>query len=552
MWNKITELLKITKKKFKMKKKTYAFGSAPREEDQLRPMINRVASSLNEIIGNTLGPGGRNYMTPLGITNDGVSILREIRFEDEREDAIASAFEEVARRQDADAGDGTTTATTFATALTPIVLQDVCDIKVPIPGMKTVMEIKAQLEAECAAAITLLEEQKTPVTTEEDLLMVAKTAMENHPSSSIIANTVFQIGYNSNIMLEEGFNEEVTVDIVPGIHYPLKIETPAMYTNLTRREAVYENPIVIVANHIFEAYADISKFMEGYIAHVQQHKTRFQPIVIIAKQFSIPFTAQIVSTMRQMEAQKMPVKFLLLSAKSLRDEEFMDIVEYINGTYVDTHPKEGVTPTQIEFKHAGSTKKIVAGPKQTSLTGGDGIEAGRVSIRVEELKKLTTTETNPEERKLLERRAAGLQGGVATIYVDAKTAVDRYYLKKKVEDAVNSCKSALEHGTVAGGGLSYLDVATKLPDGYLKKLLPVIHERIMQNAGSSLTIDPLQVRDAFYTNKTALQNAVAVVKILVTMEGVIEDVEHSMVEELKKSLGYEWSNSETRQTWNSP
>lgn len=513
-----------------MIKKLYADGSASSEKDQLRPMIKRVAAQIGERVGNTLGPGGRNYLTTNGITNDGVSILSDLRFEDEREDSLADCFEEVARRQDEDAGDGTTTATVLATSLTPLVLDDVLDIKTPIPGMRTVMDIKKGLEAELLMAITLLEEQKVPVTTVEELEKVAKTAMEGHSSSRLIASTVFEVGYNSNIALMEGFSGEVTADVIPGIHMPLKIETPAFYTNITRKEATYENPIIIVANHVFENYSDLAPFMQGMIAS----KTQVQPIVIIGKQFSVPFTAQIVGVMRQTK-----IPFLLLGAPHLRDEELIDIAEFLNARYVDTHPKEGQTPQAITFGDAGSCKKIIAGPNQTSFTGGDGIAAGRVSIRVEDLQKLAETEQNPEQRKLLLRRAAGLQGGVATLYVDAKTAVDRYYLKKKVEDAVNSCKAALQYGTVTGGGLAYKDVAALMDDGYLKKVLPVIYNRVQANAGGSLDINPEEVRDAYYTDKVALENAVAVVKILLTLEGVIADKEMDLAKDLTKLLGYE-------------
>jgi len=149
-------------------------------------------------------------------------------------------------------------------------------------------------------------------------------------------------------------------------------------------------------------------------------------------------------------------------------------------------------------------------------------------------------EQNPNERDLLRRRAAGLDGGVATLFVDAKTAVDRYYLKKKVEDAMNSAKGAMEHGTVAGGGLALLQVAAQLPsDSYLAQILPCIHERVQKNAGGDLPIDPAQVRDSFYTNKCAIENAVAVVKILCTCEGIISDVDRDLVSDLSKKLGYE-------------
>lgn len=514
-----------------MKKRLYADGSAPKDTDQTRPLVKKVAAQIGSRIGNTLGPGGRNYMIPEGITNDGVSILKEIRFEDDREDDIATVFDELARRQDEDAGDGTTTATTLGTTLTLIVLDDVLDIETPVPGMKTVMDIKRQLEDEAIQATTFLEALVSPIESQDDLLKVALTAMEGHDSAHLITKTVFDIGYNSNISIQEGFSGEVKADVVPGIHMPLRIETAAMFTNATRREATYENPLVIVANHVFEAYSELGLFMQGIMAN---NKT-VRPIVIIAKQFSIPFTAQVVSISK---VTKIPI--LLLTCHGLRDEEIKDIAEFTNARYIDTHPKEGQTADTINFDDAGTCKKIIAGPKQTSFTGGAGIEQGRVSIRVEDLKKLAETEQNPEERKLLIKRAAGLQGGVATIYVDAKTAVDRFYLKKKVEDAINSCKAALEFGTVAGGGLAFNEVAALLPaDSYLARVLPSIHNRVVKNAGGVLDINPLEVRDAFYTNKCAIENAVAVVKILVTMEGVIVHPEKDLAEDLTKLLGYD-------------
>lgn len=514
-----------------MIKKVFADGSAPKDTDQTRNLINNVARQIGTRVGNTLGPGGRNYLTEGGITNDGVSILKEIQFEDERENALAAAYEEVALRQDQDAGDGTTTATLLATALTPLVLKDVSPIEMPGLG-KTVMAIKAQLEDELTSALAYLEEEKTPVTSAEELTLVAKTAMENHTSSALIAETIFQIGYNSNTPLEDGFNGQVTTKVVPGIHMPLKIETPAMFTNTARKEAVHEDPIVIVMNHVFEAYSDLSNFFTTMIEAKKATKEKPQPIVIIGKGFSVPFTGQVV-----MVSKQLGLPILLLNAEGLKDEEFMDIAEFVNARYVDTHPKTGEKPNQVTYKDAGYAKKLIAGPAQTSIVGGAGIEAGRVSIRVEELTTLAETEQSPIQREELRRRAAGLQGGVATFYVDAKTAVDKYYLKKKAEDAVNSCKGALQYGTTSGGGTALKRVAEKLPEGsYLGQALKVIYDRVQQNAGGNLDINESLVRDSFWTNKCAIENAVAVLKILATLEGIIVDKDHDLTDDLARKL----------------
>ncbi len=512
-------------------KKLYADGSAPSDTDQTRNLVKNVAKQISMRVGNTLGPGGRNYMTEQGITNDGVSILKEIQFEDERENHIAAAYEEVALRQDQDAGDGTTTASLIATALTPLVLDDVAPIEMPGLG-KTVMAIKGQLEDELAEAVALLEKEVVTVSSSAELAKVAETAMEDVDIAKMIAETIYTIGYNSNTPLEEGFTGETTVKVVPGMHMPLKIETGAMFTNVARREAEYKDVVVVVANHVFEAYSDLSNFFTTMIEAKKATKGAAQPIVIIGKGFSVPFTGQVVQV-----SQKMGLPILLLNAEGLKDDEFMDIAEYVNARYVDTHPKTGEKIQQLVFAHAGQAEKVVAGPQQTAIVGGLGIITGRVSKRTMELTTLAETEQSPNRREELKRRAAGLQGGVATFFVDAKTAVDRYYVKAKLQDAVNSCKTALQYGTVEGGGLALKRVAEAMDEGsYLGQALRVVYDRVQQNAGGGLEIDGSVVRDSYWTNKCAIENAVAVMKILVTMEGVIVDSPRDLTDDLAKKL----------------
>ena len=536
-----------------MQKKMFAEGSAKnafidgKKPAQTIPLILNVAATINRIVGNTLGPAGRNYMTPLGITNDGALILNEIRFDDEREDSIADAFEEVARRQDADAGDGTTTATTLATSLTPIVLSKVAPIETPIPGYPNVMEIKRKLESECQVAISLMKSLATPITEVDQMINVAKTAMEGHECSALLAETIFKVGKDSNVSIKDGFNGKVSVDIVPGIEYPLKIQTPSMFTNATRKESSYQRPLVIVANHVFESFSDISVFMHEMMADKEQKKEQPQPLVIVGKHFGVQFTSQVVTVTTM---SKLPI--LLLSADGLSDDEILDIAIYTGARYIDSHPKEG-GKFSLKYQDAGEVKELIAGQSQTSFIGGKGLEVEtlvhgepetQVQARIVDLETLASTEQNPNTRELLLRRAGGLKGGVATVYVDAKTAVDRYYLKEKVKDAVNSCKAALDQGVIPGGGIAFnmvadqMDAAPDVSYEYLPEALRSIHKRIVQNAGGALTI-PENVIDACFTNICAIENAVAVVKILTTIEGVIADVETSFTDDLSRKLGYE-------------
>ena len=545
-----------------MIKKLFADGSAKHDQPhegfpiQTRVAIEHVAMTLEKYVGATVGPGGRNSMTSEGITNDGVSILREIRFPDERHDGIADAFEECARRQDKDAGDGTTTATLMLCSGVPLALKDVSPIDTPIPGAKTVMQIKSQLEEEAKIAVQLLEKEAVIPVGDENMLealkLVSRTAMENHECADLIAETVFEVGANSNTNLMEGFDEKVKSEVTPGIEMPLKVQSPSMFTNPNRKEAMHENVIVMVANHVFETYSDLSNFMNTMMAFKKENKEAPQPIVIVGKQFSIPFTSQIVSVTKQIG-----IPILLLDAGALKDEEFQDIAEYTNATYFDTHPRDGKKMSEYGYKDAGRAKKIIAGPKQTSFIGGEGLTTtmalspdsdqfvSRVEARITDLKKLAEDEQNPEYREELTRRAAGLGGGVATLYVDAKTAVDRYYLKKKVEDAVNSCKSVYEGGTVAGGGVALKRVADLLTEtgkaDYLPGMLMAVSKRVQMNAGGDLLINEDEIRDPFWTNKCAIENAVAVLKILVTTEGVIVNREPDMGDQFAKLLGYDVS-----------
>ena len=161
-----------------------------------------------------------------------------------------------------------------------------------------------------------------------------------------------------------------------------------------------------------------------------------------------------------------------------------------------------------------------------------------MQARVLELNTVLGKETNPVNRKALERRIAEFQGEKATVYVDAKTAAEKYYLKLKVEDCVNSCKSALEGGMVKGGGVALMNVANEMKihgQTLLGQALQAPWARIQQNAGGTLEIGP-EVMDSYLCMHSAIENAVSVVKIVISIEGVIADTVPSMVESLKEAV----------------
>lgn len=511
--------------------KKYAFGTQARED------ITFVAEKIGDVLGKTLGPGGRNYFLPTGITNDGRTIIKEIDFAtdgkpDECRDAVAAAFEETAARQDQDAGDGTTTAVVVATQLAQDIVEKIVDMDAPVPGAQSVMDLARQLEDECKRAVELLDEQSRPVESLEELERIAATSMEGHEAHKIVADSIWEGGKDAFTAIQEGFSGKVEKDVKPGIKYPLKVEAPYMYTN-SRKEAVYEDVPVLVANHVFEAYSELSNFMM-----TKPKEQNIKGLVIVAKQFSVPFVGSLAHIQRQTG-----FPFLLLSG-NLDQEHFEDIAAFVDAKAIDTHPKEGRKMSDVKFEDAGHAKMVIGGEDQSVFIGGRGLEAvqpegdtfvTRVESHAKMLEESAEREQNPELREALQRRASGMQGGIATLYVDAKTAVDKYYLRLKVEDAMNSCKAALDEGMVKGGGQALKDVADQMEGTMLYSALLRPYQVIQRNAGGKFDI-PENIVDACLSQKMAVENAVAVVKTLISTEGIVAEKEKDLVEQLNAKL----------------
>src|SRR3990167_8729064 len=510
--------------------KKYAKGSEGRE------VIKFVAEQMGDILGKTLGPAGRNYFLPSGITNDGKTIAKQLDFStdgkaDEARNYIKEAFCEVAERQDMDAGDGTTTALVLATKLTETILDKVPDIDTPTPGAIQVMALSKQLDIEKTKACEFLAKKVVLVDSLLKLRQVAFTAMEDVENSKIIAETIYEAGKDAFPVIDEGFNGKIESSVIPGIRAPFAVVAPSMF-NTSKKEAVYEHGPVLIVSHVFEAYKELSKFMESMM---QQPKSEIPGLVLIAKQFSVSFINEVARTTR---ATRFPI--LLLSNSNIESDVFEDVVAFVGGKLLDTHPKMGLKTSQLDFSYAGYAKKVIATDKEATFIGGRGLElqdstTTQVNERVMSIKSQLEGETSPEKRTQMERRMAALLGGVATIYVDAKTAVDKYYLKLKVEDCMNSCRHALNSGMLRGGGIALKEVAEELgEDSLLHEALKEPYERIQRNAGGIEIADNIQ--DSFLVMISALENAVAVVKILITTEGIIAEAEPSILDGIKNEL----------------
>ena len=503
-----------------MIKKQYKLGNEGREA------IKRVAKQVGDILGKTLGPAGRNYFLPSGITNDGRTIVSEIRFEDECEDNVALAFHEMARQTDKDAGDGTTTTMVIGTQIIQDALDRIPDIDTPIGNDNSATDIIRSLETDKNKVLELLLAKIIKVESLEDLKKVAKTSMETE-GSDIIATAMWKAGKDTYPVLDNGFNGKVETDIVKGISFPFSIATQTMFNGVGKAE--YSDVPVLVANHCFEQYLELAPFMMSML----QTKTKQNALVIIGKQFSVPFINAVS------EAVKRAGFPILLVSGNFHNDTFEDLASFCDAKLIDTHPKGGRKITEAKFQDAGFAKTIIAREKETTFIGGRGLESliyeketvlTRVGARVEEIKKLKEKEKDGKEREQMDRRVAALLGGIATIYVDAKTVAERYYLKLKVEDAMNSCKGAMNDGMVKGGGVTLKEIAEELGESSLlyNALLAPYNRIIQNNLGKEL--DTTEVFDSYAVVKAGVENAVSVCKVLCSLEGIIADKEKDNVE----------------------
>jgi len=505
-----------------MKRKEHKFGV------DARASIENVATFIGDTLGKTLGPAGRNYQTPEGITNDGRSILGHIRFEDECDDNVALAFHEIANRTDSEVGDGTTTSIVLGAKLANTVIREIPDIDTPMPDKKSVMFWSHELEVQKDHAIDALRSKIVPVTTLEDLEKVAFTSMEDRDAAKIVARVIFEAGPNSYTALEEGFSGKIETNVQAGIEIPVKLNYGT--------EATATDCPVLVVNHLFEDYRELTPFMQSAIDFMKTNNVKFEALVIVGKKFSIPFMQRVAAVNMQS-----PLKILCLSNDYLDDALFEDVAAFVDAKYVDTHPKSGQKITDVKFQNCGMVGKVVVNPKGAVFYGGKGTklndvqEMTRVSARILQIQAELRDEKDQKRRAILERRIAEFKGGKATIYVDAKTAVEKYYLKLKVQDCMNSCKAALDGGMVRGGGLSLKEVAEIMPDTVLGEALMEPYKRIQENAGGSLEIGE-DVYDSFLVAEAGIRNAVSVVRQLITIEGVIADHPQSMVEGLQEAF----------------
>ena len=403
----------------------------------------------------TLGPRGRNvaldkaYGGPT-ITNDGVSIAKEIELRDKFENMGAQIVKEVATKTNDTAGDGTTTSV--------VLLQALVD-----EGMKhaeaglSAMGVRAGIERASAEAVAALKSLAKKIQTDEEILQVATISAESPELGAIIADTIKEVGKDGVVTVEESQSLGIEKEIVEGLEFERGYVSAYMVTNPERMEAVMRDPLLLITDKKISSVQEILPVLEKVAA------TGKKELVIIADDVDgEALTTLVVNRLRG--------AFNVLAVKAPgygdRKGEMLEDIAVMTGGQVISE-KTGLKFEDATLEMMGRAQKVIATKDKTVVVGGKG-DAKGIEKRVEQIRGIIKETKSKFDKEKLEERLAKLVGGVAVIRVGAATETEMKYLKLKIEDAVNATKAAIEEGIVPGGGSSLIKAAQKVSENFAK------------------------------------------------------------------------------------
>ncbi len=523
--------------------------------EEARRKLKVGIDKLANVVIVTLGPKGRNVVLDKGfgsptITNDGVTIAKEVELDDKIENLGAEILKEVAEKTNDIAGDGTTTAVLLAQSIINEGLKNVTAGSNPLA-------IKRGLDKGLKIVIENLKKISKPTQTKEEIAQVATIAAENSEIGNLIAQIMEEVGKDGVVTIEESKTFGLQKEIVKGLQFDRGYISPYMITNLERMEAVFEDSFILVTDKKISSLTEILPTMEKVA------QTGKKELVIIAEEVEGDALATLV-------VNKLRGTFNSLAIKSPgfgdRKKEMLEDIACLTGAQVISE-ELGLKLENIELKQLGSARRVVSTKENTTVIEGKG-KKEEIESRIKQIRReLEKTESEFDKEKLQERLAK-LAGGVAVIKVGAATEVEQKAKQHKTEDALSATRAAIEEGIVPGGGIALLrcqeilekvevEAEEKIGFNILKRALEEPLRRITQNAGIDGSVAVAEVRkmklnEGFNAQKmvyedlvkngivdptkvvrTALQNAVSAASMLLTTEAVVAEKE----EEKKKHSG---------------
>ena len=513
-------------------------------DEEARRALGRGVDALANAVKVTLGPKGRNvvldkkYGAPT-ITNDGVTIARDIELEDPFENMGAQLVKEVATKTNDIAGDGTTTATLLAQAMIQEGMRNV------VAGANP-MIVKKGIET---AVKTLVEEIKSKaqkVETKAKIAQVAAISSGDTEVGDLIAEAMEKVGKDGVITVEESKSMDTNLSVVEGMQFDRGYISPYMVTDTEKMEAVMDDPYVLITDRKISSVADILPVLEQVVKQGKQ-------IVIIAEDLDGEALATIV-------VNKLRGTFKALAVKApgfgdRRKAMLEDIAILTGGTVISE--EIGRKLDSVTLADLGRARQVRSTKEETTIVDGAGDKA-QIAGRVDQLKKQIADTTSDFDREKLQERLAKLSGGVAVVEIGAATEVEMKDKKYRVEDALNATRAAVEEGIVAGGGTTFLDILPALDkiqaEGDVKVGVEIVKRaieapvrQIAENAGleGSVVVDSVKkagdgigfnalentyvdmigagIVDPAKVTRSALQNAASIAAMVLTTETLVTD-----------------------------
>ncbi len=504
--------------------------------------VNRLANTVKV----TLGPRGRNVVIEKKfgaptITNDGVTIAREIQLEDPFEDMGAQLVKEVATKTNDIAGDGTTTATVLAQAIIHEGLRNVAAGANP-------MSLKKGIEAAVAPAVASIKEQAKEIDDRSEIAQVASISAADAGIGEILADAIDRVGKDGTVTIEESNTFGMELDFTEGMQFDKGYLSPHLVTDAERQEAVLEDPYILFANSKISAVHEIVPVLEK----VMQTS---RPLLIIAEDVDGEALATLVVNKIRGTFNSVAVKAPGFGER--RKQMLQDTAILTGGTIVS--PELGIKLENVTLDMLGTARRVIVTKDDTTLVEGKG-DPEALKERTAQLRKEIEDATSDWDKEKLTERLAKLAGGVAIVKVGAATEVELKEKKHRIEDALSATRAAIEEGIVPGGGVALVrargavDAAIAKLDGdeatgarAVRKALEEPLKWIAYNAGlegpmmvqqteretgniglnaatgqfedlmKAGVIDPAKV------TRSALQNAASIAAMLLTTECLVAD-----------------------------
>src|ERR671938_5221 len=421
--------------------------------EDARRALQRGVDTLADAVKVTLGPKGRyvvldkKFGAPT-ITNDGVTIAREIEVEDVFENQGAQLVREVATSTNDVAGDGTTTATVLAQAIVRDGLKNVAAGANP-------MAIKRGIEKAVDQVVEQLKSQSKEISSKEDIARVATVSSRDREIGDILSDAIEKVGKDGVVNVEEGQTFGLELEFTEGMQFDKGYLSPYMITDAERMEAVLEEPYVLVANQKIGAVKDLLPVLEQVI---QQGR----PLLIVAEDVEGESLATIV-------VNKLRGTFTAVAVKAPgfgdRRKRMLEDIAILTGAEVITE-EMGLKLENTKLSQLGRARRVVVDKDSTTIIDGAG-DSEAIKARIKQLKSEIETTDSDFDREKLQERLAKLAGGGAGVKGGAATETEMKEKKNRVEDALQATRAALEEGIVPGGGVALLNAtdAIKL-DGY--------------------------------------------------------------------------------------